>query len=398
MEIRVAPSASAPAAAPTVDLSAITDGYDATPYPHRTTTGSIARGNLDGRVDSLNGWLTRGGGASDTMRKPLLDALLSRTQYYGTFSDFDRALALVKPPAKDPTAADLDLWAALSGSLHEFQSALDALAAAEKLDKRPRDAQRAVIQLALGRDLPAVLAMREKGAAALPTFESFTGLAAVQAALGKFDAADASYRKALAIYRDVAPFPVAWVDFQRGMFWAETAGRPDRAEPLYLEAVTRLPGYVVATVHLSEIEAENGKRDSAIERLTSVLDKTEDPEPAAVLAKLLAESKPADAAHYADVAKRGYEQLLVKHRKAFLDHAAEFFASAGKDPKRALALAEENLKLRPTDRAYLLTIRAALAAKDTKRACALVKEAGEGRPSVPLHDARESVAKTCPAT
>jgi hypothetical protein len=178
--------------------------------------------------------------------------------------------------------------------------------------------------------------------------------------------------------------------------WAEMAGKPERAVPLYREAIARLPGYVVASVHLSEIEADTGNRDSAIQRLGELADKVEDPEPAAVLAKLLADSKPDQAAHFADVARRGYQGLLEKHRNAFLDHAAEFFAAAGKEPKRALAIAEENLKLRPTDRAYLLAIRTAQAAGDTRRACALVKEAGDGRPSVPLQAVRESLGKSCP--
>jgi tetratricopeptide (TPR) repeat protein len=397
-ETRGAPSASNAPPAASADLSSITDGYDPAPYPHRTTTGSIAKGNLNGRIDSLLGWAEHGSPSAESTRKLLVDSLLSRTQYFGTFSDFDRALGLVKRPSKDSKPEELDAWAAVSSALHEFKTALDALDAAEKIDHRPREAQRETIHLALGEDLPGVLAARERAASAAPTFESFTGLAAAQGALGKYDAADASYRKALAVYRDVSPFPVAWVEFQRGMMWAEMAGQPERAVPLYREAVARLPGYVVASVHLSEIEADAGNRDGAIERLTELVDKenVEDPEPAAVLAKLYADAKPDSAAHFADVARRGYDRLLAKHRNAFLDHAAEFFAAAGKDPKRASALAEENLKLRPTDRAYLLAIRSAQAAGNAPRACALVKAAGDDRPSVPLRALRESLGKTCP--
>ena len=121
----------------------------------------------------------------------------------------------------------------------------------------------------------------------------------------------------------------------------------------------------------------------------------EDPEPAALLSKLLADSDAARARQYATIAKQGYERLLAKHRKAFLDHAAEFFAEGGKDPRRALGMALENLKLRPTDRAYTLAIRTALAAGDVAKACAFSSEAGENRPSVPLRNARRDASERC---
>jgi len=282
--------------------------------------------------------------------------------------------------------------------LHDFHGAIDTLAVAEARDGIRRDAQRSTLALALGKDLTTVLATRAAAATANPSFETFAGLAAAEGAVGLFDDADASYQRALDAYRDVSPLPVAWTLFQRGMMWAESAARPDRAVPLYREAIARLPGYVVANVHLSELEAEAGDRESAIRRLTPLADTVDDPEPAAVLAKLLAGSNPAEAKRLAAKARRGYETLLAKHRNAFLDHAAEFFADAGKDPRRALALAEENLELRPTDRAYSLAIRVARAAHAEKRACALAREAGDARASAVLAALRRDVLPSCPTT
>ena len=54
---------------------------------------------------------------------------------------------------------------------------------------------------------------------------------------------------ALATYRDVSPFPLAWIAFQRGVMWAEMADRPDLARPLYEEAVRR----VVRQVAMEEV-------------------------------------------------------------------------------------------------------------------------------------------------
>lgn len=208
--------------------------------------------------------------------------------------------------------------------------------------------------------------------------------------------ADTTYRQALSAYRDVSPFPVAWVQFQRGMMWAEMAGMPERAIPLYRDAVTRLPGYVVANVHLAELEARMGNRQGAIARLEPLADTVEDPEPRGLLSTLIADTNPAEAARLRALAQRGYEALLAKHRNAFLDHAAEFFGGPGADPRRGLALAEENLKLRPTDRAYVLAIRSAMAAGDERRACALGRTAGDGRPSVPLRELRRELQTACP--
>ena len=61
-----------------------------------------------------------------------------------------------------------------------------------------------------------------------PSYKSLTELAAVQSALGQFEEAEASYAGALAIYQDVSPFKVAWVEFQRGVMWSEKAGRTKR--------------------------------------------------------------------------------------------------------------------------------------------------------------------------
>jgi tetratricopeptide (TPR) repeat protein len=372
-------------------------GYDPAPFGRRTTDGNIARDNLTARIDAMTGLLKRDPDAAG-LRKSLVEALLSRTQFFGTFSDFDRARALVTPPSPRSTAAELDEWAQVAGALHDFRSARGALDAAEKRDGVARAAQRSTLALALGEDLPAVYAAREAAARKVPTFETLAGLAAAEAALGRFEDADATYRRALDAYRDVSAFPVAWVEFQRGMMWAESAGRPERAVPLYRDAIARLPGYVVANVHLSELEAEMGDRESAIRRLAPLADTVNDPEPAAVLAKLLADSNPAQSKRLAEKARRGYEALLTKHRNAFLDHAAEFFGGAGGDPRRALALAEENLQLRPTDRAYALAIRMATAAHAGARACALVQEAGETRASAVLAALVRETSQRCPTS
>jgi hypothetical protein len=156
--------------------------------------------------------------------------------------------------------------------------------------------------------------------------------------------------------------------------WAEQAANPERALPHYVEAVRRLPAHVSANVHLAELEVELGRRDAAIQRLRRVVDQTIDPEPAGLLGELLGAQNPADPASSALIerARAGYQALLERHRDAFLDHAAEFFAGPGADAALASSLARDNLALRQTPRAHALAIEAALAAQDPALACQLV--------------------------
>ena len=73
------------------------------------------------------------------------------------------------------------------------------------------------------------------------------------------------YRQALREYRDVSPFPVAWVCFQLGVLWGELVPEPQlaRAEHWYRKAIVCLPRYVKARVHLAEIYSATGRASDA---------------------------------------------------------------------------------------------------------------------------------------
>jgi hypothetical protein len=151
--------------------------------------------------------------------------------------------------------------------------------------------------------------------------------------------------------------------------WGEAADRPDLALVLYRDAVARLPQYVVANVHLSELE----QATSAISRLEAIAPTAGDPEPTGRLAELLAEANPDRADQLRDEAIARYETLLSRHEEAFLDHGAEFFAGPGGDPQRALDMALRNLALRPVPRSYIVAVEAAFAAEEDETACELIE-------------------------
>jgi tetratricopeptide (TPR) repeat protein len=366
--------------------------------PQRTTRGDIAVRNLSGRIQGLERQLLRPQTELATYAQ-LVDLLLSRTQFLNSFADFARVRELADAALREfPDQAQAHLLRARSFSaVHRFAEAEAELAQAAALGADTA-IQRASLHIAQGRELPAALALAEQRATTSPTLEHLSLWASAEAALGEFEAADDHYRAALRNYRDVSPFPVAYVMFQRGVMWAELADAPERALPLYAEAVQRLPQYVVANVHLAELEAGRGQPEAAVQRLQRLISQTDDPEPLGYLGELLTHANPGDAPgqQLLGRARAGYDELLKQHRAAFLDHAAEFFSGPGHDPPRALELATENLALRPTGRAYALAIEAALAAQNRPLACDLVSRAqAASRQNKNLHALVERESAHC---
>jgi tetratricopeptide (TPR) repeat protein len=346
------------------------------PVTRRTTSGSIALENLAGRIESAERALEQGMNEQQ-FSLDLLQLYSVRTRYLGTFADFepmdDLSSSLL---TKYPSANSSAQRGAFLVTVHDFDGGAAYLHDAIELGSQSALEGLYALDVARGHELTAALAYFEERASEFPNFRTLSTLATAEAALGRFADADAHYLAAAEVYRDVSPLPLSWLAFARGVMWAEAANRPDFALGLYQEAVARLPDYVVANVHLAELEAAHGDRTSAVARLERVAERTQDPEPAALLAELLLASNLEASARHALVARRGYETFLEQYPLAFADHAAEFFMGPiGADPERGLELALVNLRNRSTPRAYLVAIDAALAAKELAKACELASAA-----------------------
>lgn len=351
----------------------------------RTTEPDVAIGNFQAQIESLR---TRLEITPDDfgVRSILVDRLLARTAFLGTYDDFAEVDALTEA-ALDPESPDtLLLRASYLRAVHEFDEAMALIDEAESAGVDPDLLERARIttELAEGTD-PASLLPRAQ--ALVDGYESYgylTVLASVQAENGMYSEADATYLHALEVLRDVSPFNVGYVSFARGVMWGEMADRPDLALILYRDAVRRLPQYVVANTHLSELEDD----DAAIARLRGFaeLAASGDPEPAGRLAQRL---DPDEAAPYWAAGAARYDELLTRHRAAFLDHGSEFYVGRG-DFELGLELALENLSNRRTPRAYVVAIHAALEA-DREIACDLIEESADlqGRHAVLAHLAED---------
>ncbi|MEZ4252255.1 MAG: hypothetical protein R3B99_28925 [Polyangiales bacterium] len=361
-----------------------------------STDGELALRNLDSSIDARLASVERNPTLLAT-RRDAVGLLLSRAHYRGTFDDLATATALADEALErwpeDPTTARIA--ADVASAVHRFGSAESQLALATELGDTSTSLARLTLDVARGTNLDASLAAADAEAARAPTYATHVARASLLAALERYEEADAAFLDALATYRDVSPFPLAWIAFQRGVMWAEMADRPDLARPLYEEAVRRVPSYVVANVHLAELEVIAGERDRAVARLYALLPDTTDPEPAGYLGELLAVTE-ADTArtHVADARAR-YEVLLARHPEAFLDHGAEFFAGPGADPERALALAATNLDNRRNARAWVVALEVAQLA-ESERLCTLRDEAAANpAQSAVLRHLVDSLADAC---
>jgi tetratricopeptide (TPR) repeat protein len=340
----------------------------------RTTDGRLALENLDAGIVAAEKALRQDPSAD--ARLTLATLLGSRAQIRASASDLERALALTEEAV---TASPRDAKALLAragarAALHRFADARADLDAAARLAQPvddlgwSLDALRASLDEADGR-LDDALPQRRRAAARWPSFDALAALAAATGDRGDTEAAHELFARALAAYRDVSPFAVAWLELQEGLMW-ERAGRYARARELYRVAHARLPDYVTVATHLAGVEAVTGDLAGAIAVLEPLVGVSEDPEVAGQLAALYQRGHRARAAGWlAELARTRYEALLARHPEAYADHAARFFLAAGADPGRAHLLAEANLARRHSADAWTLAIDAALAAGDAAAAC-----------------------------
>jgi tetratricopeptide (TPR) repeat protein len=137
------------------------------------------------------------------------------------------------------------------------------------------------------------------------------------------------------------------------VLWGELAPIPDLHEAAlwYHRAISYVPRYVKARVHLAEIYADQGDIGEAEVLLLRAL-ASRDPEVRWRLADVLVtQGRSAEAETHLEAARLRFEELLEGHVLAFADHAAEFYAGSGNDRRRALDLARANVANRPTRRA-----------------------------------------------
>ena len=325
--------------------------------PFCTTDGEIAVTNLgSARTRSWRRF------CENPMQSGIAETVIEQeqltAQFVGDVSALDRLESLTEHLVQlDPSSARTALIQAKIASMaHRFSDARHYLTQAHLGGAPPVDVThlRLSIDQACGLNLDAVMDARRKEAMKSARLEDLVSLGSLLADLREFAEADHVYRRALRGYQDVSPFAIAWVCFQLGVLWGELVPKPDLAlaERWYRKAITSLPCYIKARVHLAEVYSSYGQLGDAEALLVPAL-ASGDPETNWRLSDVfIAVGKRAEADAQLAAARSGFEALLARHLLAFADHGAEFYAGSGDDVLRALDLARANLRNRPTLRAF----------------------------------------------
>jgi len=373
-------------------------GPDGGALSHLRTTGAVlAMSNLDVQIRSREEMLGRD--ANDVRAtRTLIDLLLARGEYASRIADYERAASVAEAyVAAHPELADAHLaHAATLGTFHLFAQQLEELDKATQLKGPPdaiRDA-RATVMMAQGRFDDADALGVWKDTASLDTM----GLAGAAVLAGERMHAEESERlfeQARAKYRDVSPFPVAWMDFQRGAL-LERQGDRARAKPYFEEAHRALPGFAHPAAHLAALETPA----NALAILEPLVGKTDDPEVDVAYADALRRLGRADEVKAPLARARArYDELVQKHALGFADHAAQFYLGLGRDPARALVLARQNAMNRATEPALDLWITAALLAGNHDEACTAATAGASLRYATPAFQTTLATTRaTCDAT
>jgi tetratricopeptide (TPR) repeat protein len=297
--------------------------------------------NLQAQIDGLAAQLA---GARSSRapavaeRARLVDLLILRGEVLGRIADYERAaelaLVLVRDAPDDGAA-----WLAHARTRAAFHRFLEALADLDAAGRRGADraalqAERAAILQAVGCYAEAH-ELRRTAAERRPDFTTLGALAVLEAERGEVAQAERLFTDARRRYRGVSPFPVASLDFRRGLMWLGQRDLPT-ARAWFDVAVQRVPAYVPALGHLAEVDAALGARDAVINRLRPLATSSDDPEYAASLASVLSDAgQPVEAEQWRMSAAARYDELVVRHPEAFVDHAAEFWLTVGRDSTKA---------------------------------------------------------------
>jgi tetratricopeptide (TPR) repeat protein len=298
-----------------------------------TTSGAIAVVNLHAQIDSLtaaaarstSGWSAPQGMAEELL--VLIDLLTLRGHFLGRIADYEQAqdLAewLVRNAPNDPIA--LPARARTRATFHRFDEATADLDCAEAcgLDRPTLQTERAVIRQALG-DHAQAQALYDSAAQRPPGFAALAALAVLHAESGNLAEAEPLFTEARRQYRGASPFPIASLDFRRGLMWIRV-GDVSTAYAWLDASRRRVPGYAPVLARLADIDMTQGAHETAVDRLSPLASSSDDPAYAAALARALTSTgRLHEAGRQRAIAAARYEQLALRHPAAYAGHAADF--------------------------------------------------------------------------
>jgi len=173
----------------------------------------------------------------------------------------------VPPSWPSSSSATCPRTARARSTFHRFAEALADLDAAGQCgaDRDALDAERAAILPALGRHVEAG-ALSRRAAERRADVATLGALAVLEAERGQYTEAEHLFTRARSRYRGISPFPVASLEFRRGLMWL---GRRDlaAARSWFDAAARRVPAHAPAQGRLAEVDAVLGATGAAVDRL-----------------------------------------------------------------------------------------------------------------------------------
>ena len=297
----------------------------------------------------------------------LIDEEYRRSHFLGDASALDRLLTLSETLLQQGTESGeaYVLAAQIASLVHKFDQATQYLVQAKNLGAPAHSLLRQQLSIdhAIGHNWKDVFDTRLRLSVQSPNLQNLVALGALYAEMGLYQEAEDSYLRAIAEDREHSPFSLAWACFQLGVLFGETLepAQPATAQYWYEQALSYMPIYRHARVHLAELHLDAGRLDTALNLLLPIQD-SEDPEVSWRLAQLYEQKGEVhEASHYLARTHHSFENVLVRHELAFADHAVDFYLEEGDNPEKALQLALLNLDNRATLRAFELSHEAALA-------------------------------------
>jgi tetratricopeptide (TPR) repeat protein len=216
------------------------------PLP-RTTNGAIAIGNLDAVVAGHEKRVAAAPGDA-TLRAGLVDLLLTRGQYLGRISDYERASDIANALVVE-APKNIEAWKARAGTnatWHRFDAALADLDAAEHAGAPAKSLKGARSSILAARgQLDDAFAMAPSDGDLAGESMALAGRGLLEGELGRVADSDGDLAAARTRYRDVSPLPLAWMDAMQAAL-CEKRGDRVKAHAYYTRAVRILPLYAKA--------------------------------------------------------------------------------------------------------------------------------------------------------
>ena len=143
-----------------------------------------------------------------------------------------------------------------------------------------------------------------------------------------------------------APERRAWYASRRAQL-AFDAGDLDAAERFHRRALEAVPDYKESVTGRAAVAAARGDLDGAVQRYRRAIERFGEPPMMAALGDVLAAAgKPDEAAEWWDRAEAGMAEEAKTAETAHLREVARFLADHGRNPERAVTLAERDLEIR----------------------------------------------------